>query len=160
MSDKITPCLWFDFNAEEAVAFYLRSFGDGRIHRTSRYGDALPQHKGKVLLIEFELFGQRYQALNAGPQHRFTPALSLSVDCADQAEVDRLWAALGADGGVEMPCGWLTDRFGLSWQIVPRGMIEMITHADPVKAKRANEAMFRMKKLDLAAVRRAFDGGP
>lgn len=158
MNDKIIPCLWFDFNAAEAVAFYLRTFGDGRILRTSHYGDAVPQHRGKVLLIEFELFGRRYQALNAGPQHPFTPAVSLSVDCDDQAEVDRLWAALTADGGGEVACGWLTDRFGLSWQIVPRGMIEMITHADAAKAQRANQAMFTMTKLDLAAVRRAFDG--
>jgi predicted 3-demethylubiquinone-9 3-methyltransferase (glyoxalase superfamily) len=156
MSDKITPCLWFDFNAEEAVAFYLRTFGNGRILRTSHYGDAMPQHRGKVMLIEFELFGRRYQALNGGPHFRFSEALSLSVDCEDQAEVDRLWAALTADGGSEAPCDWLKDHFGLSWQIVPRGMIEM--HADAAKAQRAAEAMFTMTKIDIAAVRRAFDG--
>lgn len=158
MNDKIIPCLWFDFDAEEVVAFYLRTFGDGRILRSSHYGDAVPQHRGKLQWIEFELFGRRYQALNGGPQYRLTPAVSMSVDCAGQAEVDRLWAALSAGGGAELACGWLTDRFGLSWQIVPRGMIEMITHADAAKSQRANEAMFTMKKLDLAAVRRAFDG--
>ncbi len=159
MKAKITPCLWFDFNAEEAVAFYLRTFGNGRILRTSHYGDAVPQHRGQVMLIEFELFGQPFQALNGGAQFRFTEALSLSVDCEDQAEVDRLWAALKSDGGTEMPCGWVKDRFGLSWQIVPRGMLEMHTDADPAKARRAAEAMFTMKKIDIAAVRRAFEGG-
>lgn len=159
MPDKITPCLWFDFDAEQAVDFYLRTFGDGRILRTSHYGDALPQHRGKVLLIEFELFGRRYQALNAGRPFPFTEAVSMSVDCDDQAEVDRLWAALTADGGTELPCGWLKDRFGLAWQIVPRGMVEMVTDADPARAKRATEAMMTMKKLDLAAVRRAYEGG-
>lgn len=158
MKAKITPCLWFDFDAEEAVAFYLRTFGQGRILRTSYYGDAMPQHRGKVMLIEFELFGQPFQALNGGPQFRFSEALSLSVDCEDQAEVDRLWDALKSDGGTELPCGWVKDRFGLSWQIVPRGLIEMHTDADPVKARRAAEAMFTMKKIDVAAVRRAFDG--
>jgi predicted 3-demethylubiquinone-9 3-methyltransferase (glyoxalase superfamily) len=158
MKAKITPCLWFDFNAEEAVDFYLRTFGSGRILRTSHYGEAVPQHRGKVMLIEFELFGQPFQALNGGPHFRFTEALSLSVDCADQADVDRLWAALCAEGGIEMPCGWVKDRFGLSWQIVPRGMIEMHTDADPAKARRAAEAMFTMKKIDIAAVRRAFEG--
>jgi predicted 3-demethylubiquinone-9 3-methyltransferase (glyoxalase superfamily) len=158
MKAKITPCLWFDFNAEEAVDFYLRTFGSGRILRTSHYGEAVPQHRGKVMLIEFELFGQPFQALNGGPHFRFTEALSLSVDCEDQAEVDRLWAALSAEGGIEMPCGWVKDRFGLSWQIVPRGMIEMHTDADPAKARRAAEAMFTMKKIDIAAVRRAFEG--
>jgi predicted 3-demethylubiquinone-9 3-methyltransferase (glyoxalase superfamily) len=155
---KITPCLAFDFNAEAAVDFYLRTFGHGRILRTSRYGDAVPQHRGKVMLIEFELFGQPFQALNVGPQFRFSEALSLSVDCEDQAEVDRLWAALSAEGGSELPCGWVKDRFGLAWQIVPRGLIEMHTDADPVKARRAAEAMFTMKKIDIAAVRRAFEG--
>ena len=158
MKPKITPCLCFDFQAEEAVRFYLRTFGEGRIVRTSYYGDAVPQHRGKVMLIEFELFGHAFQALNVGPQFVFSEALSLSVDCADQAEVDRLWAALKSDGGTEMPCGWVKDRFGLSWQIVPRGLIEMHTDADPAKARRAAEAMFTMKKIDLAAVRRAFDG--
>lgn len=158
MKPKITPCLCFDFQAEEAVQFYLRTFGEGCIVRTAHYGDAVPQHRGKVMLIEFELFGQAFQALNVGPQFVFSEALSLSVDCADQAEVDRLWTALTSDGGTEMPCGWVKDRFGLSWQIVPRGLIEMHTDADPAKARRAAEAMFTMKKIDLAAVRRAFDG--
>jgi predicted 3-demethylubiquinone-9 3-methyltransferase (glyoxalase superfamily) len=157
MQDKITPCLCFDFRAEEAVDFYLRTFGNGRILRSSRYGDAVPQHQGKVMLIEFELFGRAYQALNVGPQLRFSEALSLSVDCADQAEVDRLWAALTADGGFDMPCGWVKDRFGLSWQLVPRGLLELTLAADPVRARRAMEAMMTMTKIDLAAIRRAVD---
>ena len=153
MKDKIIPCLWFDFIAAEAVAFYLRTFGDGRILRTSHYGDAVPQHRGKVLLIEFELFGRRYQALNAGPQHPFTPAVSLSVDCDDQAEVDRLWDALLADGGTPSRCGWLEDRFGVSWQVVPTELFTLIQ--DP----RGAAAMLQQVKIDLAAIRAAVAAG-
>jgi predicted 3-demethylubiquinone-9 3-methyltransferase (glyoxalase superfamily) len=160
MKAKITPCLWFDFNAEEAVDFYLRIFGSGRILRTSYYGEAMPQHQGKVMLIEFELFGQPFQALNAGPQFKFSEALSLSVDCADQAEVDRLWAALTADGGLDQPCGWVKDRFGLSWQLVPRGLLELTLSTDAVRARRAMQAMMTMKKIDLDAIRCAVDGVP
>ena len=158
MTDKITHCFCFDFRAEEAVAFYLRTFGSGRILRTSHYGDAVPQHRGRVMMIEFELFGRAYQALNVGPQFKFGEALSLSVDCADQAEVDRLWAALTAAGGVDRPCGWVKDRFGLSWQLVPRGLLDLVTSADPERARRAMEAMMTMNKIDLAAIRRAADG--
>jgi predicted 3-demethylubiquinone-9 3-methyltransferase (glyoxalase superfamily) len=159
MADKIAPCLCFDFRAEEAVHFYLRTFGNGRILRTSYYGDAMPQHCGKVMLIEFELFGRAYQALNVGPQFKFSEALSLSVDCEDQAELDRLWAALTAEGGIDMPCGWVKDRFGLSWQLVPRGLLELTLSTDPERARRAMAAMMTMKKIDLAAIRRAVDGG-
>ena len=140
--------------------FYLRTFGDGRILRTSHYGAAMPQHRGKVMLIEFELFGQPFQALNGGPHFRFSEALSLSVDCADQAEVDRLWAALTSEGGIDQPCGWVKDRFGLSWQLVPRGLLELTLSTDPVRARRAMQAMMTMKKIDLAVIRRAVDGAP
>jgi len=154
---KITPCLWFDFNAEEAVAHYMRIFPNSRVLETAHYNDASPALKGKVLTIRFEVEGQELLALNAGPQFPFTEAISLSVDCADQAEVDRLWAQL-SDGGSEGPCGWVKDRFGLSWQIVPRPMIEMLQGPDAAGAARAMAAMMKMGKLDIAALRAAYEG--
>ncbi|MBS0426784.1 MAG: VOC family protein [Proteobacteria bacterium] len=154
---KITPCLWFDFNAEEAVAQYLRIFPNSRVLETSHYNDAVPDLKGKVLTIRFEVEGQELLALNGGPQFPFTEAISLSVDCADQAEVDRLWAQLG-EGGSEGPCGWVKDRFGLSWQVVPRPMIEMLQGPDAAGAARAMAAMMKMGKLDIAALRAAYEG--
>ncbi|MDQ8001237.1 MAG: VOC family protein [Pseudomonadota bacterium] len=154
---KITPCLWFDFNAEEAVAHYMRIFPDSRVLETSRYQGAAPHLEGKVLTIRFEVEGQELLALNGGPQFPFTEAISLSVDCADQAEVDRLWAQL-SEGGSEGPCGWLKDRFGLSWQIVPRPMIEMLRGPDSAGAARAMAAMMKMGKLDIAALRAAYEG--
>lgn len=154
---KITPCLWFDFNAEEAVAHYQRIFPNSRVLETSHYNDAVTDLKGKVLTIRFEVEGQELLALNAGPQFPFTEAISLSVDCADQAEVDRLWAQL-SDGGSEGPCGWVKDRFGLSWQIVPRPMIEMLQGPDAAGAARAMAAMMKMRKLDIAALRAAYEG--
>jgi predicted 3-demethylubiquinone-9 3-methyltransferase (glyoxalase superfamily) len=153
---KITPCLWFNFNAEAAVQFYLDVFKQGRIVRTLHYGDAHPELKGKVLLIEFELFGQRFQALNGGPHFSFTEAISLSVDCENQAEVDRLWDRLTADGGSESECSWLKDKFGLSWQIVPRQLLNMLNDPDRNKATRAMQAMMTMRRIDIAAIERAF----
>ena len=154
---KITPCLWFDFDAEEAVAHYMRSFPNSRVLETSHYNDATPDLKGKVLTIRFEIEGQELLALNGGPQFPFTEAISLSVDCAEQAEVDRLWAQL-SEGGSEGPCGWVKDRFGLSWQIVPRPMIEMLQGPDAAGAARAVAAMMKMGKLDIAALRAAYEG--
>ena len=154
---KLQPCLWFNFDAEEAVDFWLSVFKDGKVLHTSRYPDAMPGAAGKVMVIEFELAGQRMQALNAGPQFPFTEAISLSVDCADQAEVDELWAKLTADGGQESMCGWLKDKFGMNWQIVPRGMGELVGSPDPARASRARQAMMTMRKLDIAAIRRAAD---
>ncbi|MDI3381357.1 VOC family protein [Xenophilus aerolatus] len=154
---KITPCLWFDFNAEEAVAHYMRIFPNSRVLETSRYNDAAPALQGKVLTMRFEVEGQELLALNGGPQFPFTEAISLSVDCADQAEVDRLWAQL-SEGGSEGPCGWVKDRFGLSWQIVPRPMIEMLKGPDAAGAARAMAAMMKMRKLDIAALRAAYEG--
>lgn len=154
---KITPCLWFDFNAEEAVNHYLSVFKSGRILEVSHYGDAVPGHKGKVMTISFELEGQPLMGLNAGPNFPFTEAISLMVDCKDQAEIDELWSRLGA-GGSEGQCGWLKDKFGLSWQIYSRRMIEMWTSPDTAAAGRAMQAMMTMKKLDLAELQAAFDG--
>lgn len=153
---KITPCLWFNFNAEEAVNHYLTTFQRSRILEISHYGDATPALKGHVLTIRFELEGQQFLALNAGPQFPFTEAISLSVDCADQAEVDALWASLSA-GGNTSQCGWLKDKFGLSWQIVPRVLVTMLTDSDPARAARVMQAMLTMSKIDIARLQRAYD---
>jgi predicted 3-demethylubiquinone-9 3-methyltransferase (glyoxalase superfamily) len=156
--NKITPCLWFDFNAEQAVHHYLGIFERGRILEISRYDAAMPEHAGKVLMIVFEIEGQRLQALNGGPQFPFTEAVSLSVSCDDQAEVDHLWSRLTADGGQESMCGWLKDKYGLSWQIVPRQLVALLNHPDKAGAMRAMKAMLGMRKIDIAAMQRAFEG--
>ena len=155
--DKITPCLWFNFNAEEAVNHYIGIFRNSKILEISRYGDAIPELKGKILTMRFVLDGREFQALNAGPQFPFTEAISLSVGCADQAEVDHLWARL-TEGGAESQCGWLKDKFGLSWQIVPRRLVELLGGADKAGAGRAMQAMMGMKKIDIAALEKAYLG--
>lgn len=152
----ITPCLWFDGNAEAAFAFYAGIFEDCEILDRSYYGEAGPGPKGSVLTLTSRLRDQTFIALNGGPQFPFTPAISFFVACEDQAEVDRLWAAL-LDGGAPNQCGWLTDRFGLSWQIVPRAMLDMLKDPDPGRVKRTMEAMFTMSKLDIAALTRAYE---
>jgi predicted 3-demethylubiquinone-9 3-methyltransferase (glyoxalase superfamily) len=154
---KLTPCLWFDFNADEAVEHYLGIFKNGKVLDVTHYGDAMPSLKGKVLTLEFEIEGQHFMALNAGPQFPFTEAISIAVDCDDQAEVDRLWARL-SEGGSTSQCGWLKDKFGLSWQLVPRAMMAMLKSPDTVKAQRAMTAMLQMTKPDIAALQAAFDG--
>jgi predicted 3-demethylubiquinone-9 3-methyltransferase (glyoxalase superfamily) len=154
---KLTPCLWFDFNADEAVEHYLGIFKNGRVLDVTHYGDAVPSLEGKVLTMRFVIEGQEFLALNGGPQFPFTEAISIAVDCADQAEVDRLWARL-SEGGSTGQCGWLKDRFGLSWQIVPRAMMDMLKSPETAKAQRAMAAMMRMTRLDIAALRAAFDG--
>ena len=154
---KITPCLWFDFKAEEAVHHYLGIFKNGRILETSRYGDAMPELKGKVLVMRFELEGREFQALNGGPQYTFTEAISLSVDCVDQAEVDHLWDRL-CDGGSPGRCGWLKDKFGLSWQIVPRALVRLLSDPDPARASRVMQAMMPMSRIDIATLERAYAG--
>ena len=154
---KIMPCLWFDFNAQEAVDHYLSIFKQGRILEVSHYGDAVPPHKGKVMTIRFEIEGQPLLALNAGPNFPFTEAISLMVGCDDQAEIDELWSKLSA-GGSEGPCGWLKDKFGLSWQIYPRRIIEMYNSPDRDAAARTMQAMMQMKRLDIAALQAAYDG--
>ncbi|MEW2059751.1 VOC family protein [Streptomyces sp. NPDC007002] len=152
---KITPCLWFDGQAEEAAEHYVAIFGgDSRIGDITYYGDEAPGRKGSVLTVGFRLAGQDWTGLNGGPQFPFTEAISLSVDCADQAEVDRFWGAL-SDGGEEGRCGWLKDRFGVSWQIVPRELPRLLADPDPAKAARTMKAMLGMGKLDLQALRDA-----
>lgn len=151
---KITPFLWFDTQAEEAAKFYTSTFPNSRIVTVARYGDAGPGPKGSVMTVEFELDGQRMIALNGGPQFKFTEAISLSVDCKDQAEVDHYWNKL-LQGGKESQCGWLKDRYGLSWQINPTVLGEMLSDPDPKKAKRVMEAMLKMKKIDIAALKAA-----
>ncbi len=155
-TQKITPCLWFNFNAEEAVNHYLSIFKNSKILEVSHYGDAMPEHKGKVLTLLFEIEGQKFQALNAGPQFPFTEAISLSVDCETQEEVDALWSKLSA-GGSESQCGWLKDKFGLSWQIVPRALPEMLKDKDTDKATRVMQAMFTMSKIDVARLQQAYN---
>jgi predicted 3-demethylubiquinone-9 3-methyltransferase (glyoxalase superfamily) len=152
---KITPCLWFNFNAEEAIAHYLSIFKSGRVVSTTRYGEAGPGPKGAVMTILFEIEGQRFLALNGGPQFPFTPAISLIVACADQAEVDRLWERLG-EGGKPGQCGWLTDKFGVSWQIVPSIVPELMQSGDAAGIERAMRAIMSMKKLDIAKIQQAF----
>jgi predicted 3-demethylubiquinone-9 3-methyltransferase (glyoxalase superfamily) len=153
---KITPCLWFNFNAEEAVNYYLSIFKNSKILEISHYGDAIPEHKGKVLTLLFEIEGQKFQALNGGSQFPFTEAISLSVDCKTQEEVDALWSKLSA-GGSESQCGWLKDKFGLSWQIVPRALTEMLKDKDANKATRVMQAMFTMSKIDVDRLRQAYN---
>ncbi|MGP3632949.1 VOC family protein [Streptomyces sp. 24-1644] len=152
---KITTFLWFDTRAEEAANFYVSVFGgDSRVLDVTRYGPAGPGENGSVMTVSFRLADQEYTALNGGPQFPFTEAISLSVDCADQAEVDRLWDAL-SEGGETGQCGWLKDRYGLSWQIVPSGLSEALSDPDPAKAERAMKAMLGMQKLDIQALRDA-----
>jgi predicted 3-demethylubiquinone-9 3-methyltransferase (glyoxalase superfamily) len=151
---KITPFLWFDTQAEEAAKFYVSVFPKSKILKTARYGDAGPGPKGSVMTVEFELEGQRMIALNGGPVFRFTEAVSLVVDCRDQKEVDRYWTKL-SQGGEESMCGWLKDRYGLSWQITPTILGKLVSDPDPKKAKRAMEAMLKMRKIDIAALKAA-----
>jgi predicted 3-demethylubiquinone-9 3-methyltransferase (glyoxalase superfamily) len=161
-TQKIRPCLWFDTNAEEAVAFYLSIFPNSEIHRITRYGDAgYEVHNmvpGTVMTIAFELEGEAFIALNAGPSFKFTEAVSFEIDCETQAEVDYYWERLSIDGDpAAQRCGWLKDQYGLSWQIVPRGLIELITDPDPARAQRAMTALFDMKKIDIVALRHFVD---
>ncbi|HET7726616.1 MAG TPA: VOC family protein [Candidatus Limnocylindrales bacterium] len=158
---KITPCLWFDGQAEEAAAFYVGLFPDSRIDRVTRSAADNPSTaKGDVLTVDFTLAGETYQALNGGPAFQFTEAISLSIDCVDQAEVDRYWAALVEGGGEHGPCGWLKDRFGVSWQVVPRRLVELLQGPDPAGAERAMQAMLGMSRLDIAEAEAAYAGTP
>jgi predicted 3-demethylubiquinone-9 3-methyltransferase (glyoxalase superfamily) len=150
---KITPCLWFDSNAEEAVDHYLSIFPNSRILSTARYGEFAPGRKGAVMTVFFEIDGQRFLALNGGPQYKFTPAISLMINCDDQAEIDALWEKL-AEGGEHVQCGWLTDKFGVSWQIVPRILPELLG-GDAERTDRVMRAVMSMKKLDIAQMEEA-----
>jgi predicted 3-demethylubiquinone-9 3-methyltransferase (glyoxalase superfamily) len=156
----IVPNLWFDTQAEEAAQFYCSVFPGSRVLGTTRYTEAGPGEPGSVMTVEFELGGQRFVGINGGPQFPFTEAVSFQVDCDDQAEVDRYWDALLEGGGEEVQCGWLKDRYGLAWQVVPKGMDELFADPDPARAERAMRAMLEMKKLDLAAMKAAADGVP
>ena len=155
---KIHPCLWFDGNAEEAMNFYLGIFPDAKMTDQLRWGDVGPGPKGSLLTCTFEVAGQTIMALNGGPEYKFNPAISLVVNCANQAEVDRCWDALLQGGGKPMQCGWLTDRFGVSWQIVPEAMIRLLKDKDTARADRAMAAMMEMVKLDIAALEKAAAG--
>jgi predicted 3-demethylubiquinone-9 3-methyltransferase (glyoxalase superfamily) len=156
---KVYPCLWFDGNAEEAAAFYTTLLPDSRVDRVTRSPADTPSGpEGMVLLVDFTVAGQQLQGLNGGADFTFNEAVSLVIECDDQAEVDRLWEALTADGGEPGPCGWVKDRFGLSWQITPRELNEMLESEDADGARRAMQAMLTMGKIDLAACRRAFAG--
>jgi predicted 3-demethylubiquinone-9 3-methyltransferase (glyoxalase superfamily) len=154
---KIVPNLWFDTEAEEAAAFYISVFKRSRIVNVARYTEAGPRPAGTVMTVEFELDGQRFVGINGGPQFTFDEAVSFQITCEDQDEIDYYWDRLSA-GGSEGPCGWLKDRFGLSWQVVPTGMEELFADPDPTRAQRAMEALLKMGKLDVAALREAADG--
>jgi predicted 3-demethylubiquinone-9 3-methyltransferase (glyoxalase superfamily) len=153
---KIAPFLWFDDQAEEAMNFYTSIFKNSKIGNVTRYGEAGPGPKGKVMTASFELDGQQFTVLNGGPEYKFTEAVSFFVSCQSQEEVDELWAKLSA-GGEEQPCGWLKDKFGLSWQIVPTALMEMLNDPDPEKSRRVMEAMFKMKKIEIPTLKRAYD---
>jgi predicted 3-demethylubiquinone-9 3-methyltransferase (glyoxalase superfamily) len=154
---KVSPCLWFDNRIEEAVNFYVSVFG-GKILNTSYYSDAGPLPKGTVLTMTFTVHDEEFMALNGGQPMQYTEAVSFMVKCKDQAEVDKYWSALTADGGQEIQCGWCKDKYGLAWQIVPEVMGSLITDKDPERVKRTMQAMFTMKKLDLAALEKAHAG--
>jgi len=153
---KITPFLWFDGKAEEAMNFYTSIFKNAKIGSITRYGEAGPGPKGSVMSATFELEGQQFFALNGGPQFKFTPAISFFVNCTTQEEVDRYWEALSA-GGEKLQCGWLTDKFGLSWQIVPTALGEMLSDKDAAKASRVMQAMLNMTKLDIKGLKLAYE---
>ena len=156
---KITPFLWFDTEAEEAAQFYTSIFPNSRIVNVTHYTEAGPRPAGTVMTVEFELDGQRFVGINAGPEFKFDEAISLQVNCETQEEVDYYWERL-TDGGEEGPCGWLKDRYGLSWQVTPSGMDELFADPDPERARRAMDAMLQMRRLDIEALRRAADGVP
>jgi predicted 3-demethylubiquinone-9 3-methyltransferase (glyoxalase superfamily) len=159
MTDKaFTICLWFDTEGEAAANYYTSIFADSKIGRITRYTEAGPRPAGTVVTVEFELNGQKFLALNGGPQHTFNEAISLTITCTDQDEVDYYWNRL-AEGGQEVACGWVKDRYGLFWQVVPAVLPDMIADPDPEKARRVNEAMFTMTKLDIAALQKAYAGG-
>jgi predicted 3-demethylubiquinone-9 3-methyltransferase (glyoxalase superfamily) len=159
MTDQaLTICLWFDTEGEAAANYYTSIFKDSRIGRISRYTEAGPGPAGSVVTVEFELNGQKFVALNGGPQYTFNEAVSLTIPCAGQDEVDYYWSRL-TEGGEEVACGWLKDRYGLFWQVVPAEFTDMLTDPDPEKVRRVTEAMFTMKKFDIAALQQAYSGG-
>ncbi len=156
-SQRITPFLTFDNNAEEAANFYTSVFKDASIDSIARYGEGAPAPQGSVMTVSFTLFGQKFTALNGGPHFKFSDGISFVVNCNDQEEVDYYWERL-TDGGQEVACGWLKDKYGVAWQITPVRLIELITDKDPVKAKRAMQAMMQMIKIDLPTLEKAVEG--
>jgi predicted 3-demethylubiquinone-9 3-methyltransferase (glyoxalase superfamily) len=154
---KITPYLWFDTQAEEAVNFYISLFRNSKILNITRYENSGPGPAGKVMLVTFQLDGQEFVALNGGPQFKFTEAISLFVHCDGQEEVDRLWEGL-SEGGEVQQCGWLKDKYGLSWQIVPSALMELMGDPDPVKSGRVMQAMLQMVKIDIEGLKKAYEG--
>jgi predicted 3-demethylubiquinone-9 3-methyltransferase (glyoxalase superfamily) len=155
---KIVTYLWFDNQAEEAVNFYTSLFGDSKVAEVERYPEGAPGPAGEVMVVQFQLAGQDFIALNGGPQFKFNEAVSLYVNCETQAEVDDLWGKLTADGGEEQPCGWLKDKYGLSWQIIPTALPKLLSDPDPAAANRVMEAMFKMTKIDIATLEAARAG--
>jgi len=153
----ITPCLWFDTQAEDAATFYVSVFKNSRIVSTSHYGEAGPREAGMVLTVQFELDGQPFTALNGGPEFTFDEAISFQIDCTSQDDVDYYWERLTADGGQDGPCGWVKDKFGVSWQVVPDELEKLLADPDQGRAQRAMAAMLQMRKIDIAAVREAAD---
>ncbi|MET9617993.1 VOC family protein [Kitasatospora indigofera] len=156
-SDGFTTCLWFDGQAEEAAAFYTSIFKNSRLGRVGRYTEAGPGPAGSVMAVEFEANGQKFVALNGGPEFRFNEAISFQLFCADQQELDHYWARL-TEGGAEVACGWLKDKFGVSWQVIPAGLVERLSDPDPEKAQRVTAAMLSMVKFDFAALDKAYTG--
>ena len=161
LKQRITPCLWFDHQAEDAAHFYTSIFENSRIHGITRYDEessrVAGRPKGSVMTVAFELDGQEFTALNGGPDFTFTEAISLVVNCETQAEVDHFWDKLSA-GGQEVQCGWLRDRFGVSWQVTPTVLLEMLQDRDPEKARRVMAAMLQMKKISIEPLKRAYEG--
>ncbi len=158
MPETIAPNLWFDTEAEQAAEFYVSLFPDARICNVSRYTEAGPREAGTVMTVEWEIGGQRYVGINGGSQFEFDEAVSFQIRCCDQDEVDSYWEKLTADGGQEGQCGWLKDKFGLSWQIIPERLMELMSDRDPAKSRRVMEAMLQMSKIDIAALERAHAG--
>jgi predicted 3-demethylubiquinone-9 3-methyltransferase (glyoxalase superfamily) len=155
---KVTPCLWFDAEGEEAARLYTSVVPNSRIKNVTRYGSAGPRPEGSVMTVDFELDGQSFVALNGGPQYTFTEAVSFQVRCDNQEEVDAYWSKL-SEGGEEGPCGWLKDRFGLSWQIIPKRLPELLNDPDSEKSQRVMAAMLKMKKIEIAELERAAEQG-
>ena len=156
---KITPCLWFDTQAEEAAKYYTSIFENSRITEVSYFGDAGPRPAGMVMTVDFELHGQGFVALNGGPDFTFNEAISMQVSCDSQEEVDEYWSRL-TDGGEEGPCGWLKDRYGVSWQIVPKRLVELLKDPDPERSQRVMQAMLQMKKIEVSVLEQAAAGAP
>ena len=157
MAQNITPFIWFDNQAEEAMNFYVSIFKDSKVLDVSRYGEAGPGEPGSVMVANFQIEGQEFSAINGGPHFKLTPAISFMVSCETQEEVDKLWDAL-LEGGEAMQCGWVTDRFGVTWQIIPRILSQLLQDPDPEKSGRVMKAMMEMVKLDISGLQKAYDG--